>query len=544
MDQISLGPVRGSFSGVRRWRDERPLRKNSRRPGESVIIKQCVKNISDHYLADTALPSKERLTIRHSLLLALALATAGLSAPAHAATWHVPSECPTIQAGVDSAAAGDTVRVACGTYYEHDISMKSGVCLTSETGDADCVTIDALQMGRVIYCLNVDDAASVVGFTITGGIATGAAEQDSAGGGIYCEDSYPTLSNCSFVDNAAYLVGGGLFTGEDVSAALPNLRLQHDTGPLPTGRVSQEITDCTFSGNIAWGGGGMCAISYSPALTRCTFSNNNAEERGGGIYCGSDDSSFVDCAFVGNQAYTGGGAFISAWSNATFADCSFLHNTATRHGGAVRTEQYADPTFTNVTFTRNVSVGSGGAVYCEDGSASFDYVEFRSNTAGGSGGGMRCSLHASTTITNATFYDNVSARGSGLYVSDWADVTVGNCIIAFGGDVGSAVECNSLSGHGVALSACNVYGNGAGDWVECIADQGTIDGNFSADPLFCHAELGDLTLYADSPCLPGNHPEGGDYGLIGAWSAGCSATGIAAETTVQTSWGAIKATYR
>lgn len=93
------------------------------------------------------------------------------------------------------------------------------------------------------------------------------------------------------------------------------------------------------------------------------------------------------------------------------------------------------------------------------------------------------------------------------------------------------------------LTACNVYGNGGGDWVDCIAGQSSSNGNFSADPLFCRAEFGDLTLHEDSPCLPGNHPQGGDWGLIGAWDLGCNATGIA-ESVEETSWGAIKAMFR
>jgi hypothetical protein len=171
--------------------------------------------------------------MRHTLLLALALITAGLSIPAHAATWHVPSECLTIQAGVDSAAVGDTVLVACDTYYEHDIIMKSGICLTSETGEPGCVTIDAQQLGKVMYCLEVDDAASIVGFTITGGLATGAAARDSTGGGIYCEDSSPTLANCAFLDNSAALVGGGLFCGVEAISAFTNRTRWHDPDPPP-----------------------------------------------------------------------------------------------------------------------------------------------------------------------------------------------------------------------------------------------------------------------------------------------------------------------
>jgi predicted outer membrane repeat protein len=188
-----------------------------------------------------------------------------------------------------------------------------------------------------------------------------------------------------------------------------------------------------------------------------------------------------------------------------------------------------------------VAVWGGGAVLCEDGSQYFDGVVFRANTAGGSGGAVWCHLSAEATISNATFCGNVSARGSALYCDGNSSAQLSNSIIGFGGETSSAVECG---GYGRSdLSACNVYGNGGGDWVDCIAEQLGVDGNFSADPLFCDLVIGDLTLYTSSPCLPGNHPDGGDWGLIGARGAGCSETGIAG-TIVESNWGAIKAMFR
>jgi predicted outer membrane repeat protein len=454
----------------------------------------------------------------------------------------VPSECPTIQAGIDSAAVGDTVRVACGTYLEHDIVMKSGVCLTSETGDADCVTIHAQHLGRGIFCQNVDSAASVVGFTITGGMAVyGTATQDSAGGGIFCENSNLTVSNCAFEDNYAGYVAGGLFSGTDRSFELRNGKLRHEGVPASPARSGPTVVDCTFTGNSALGGGAVTCYQNSPTLIGCTFTGNTAK-RGGAVYCAGDAASLVDCTFFGNQADISAGALdISAVSFASITDCKFLHNTSAQHGGAVRTEQFSNPIFTGVTFERNVSVWSGAAVRCESSDPSFDHVEFVANTAGGTGGGVSCRGSSSAALANVTFFANVASTGSGVYCTEQAQAELTNCIVAFGSDSSSAVECGGSAS--ADLTACNVYGNGGGDWVDCIAGQGSSSGNFSADPLFCGAELGDLTLHEDSPCLPGNHPQGGDWGLIGAWDLGCNATGIA-ETVEETSWGAIKAIYR
>ena len=204
-----------------------------------------------------------------------ALVAASLSASA--STIHVPGSEPTIQAGIDAASAGDTVLVACGTYYEHDIVMNSGIRLTSETGTPDCVTIDAQQLGRVFYCDDVDATASLVGFTIVGGLVG-----HDPGGGMYCLSSSLMLTNCAFQGNQTTIGGGGMFCGMSSSPML---------------------TDCTFSDNHAETGGGMYCSSSSPTLTNCTFEGNQATTPGaggGGMACSNSSPSLTGCTFVGN----------------------------------------------------------------------------------------------------------------------------------------------------------------------------------------------------------------------------------------------------
>jgi hypothetical protein len=115
-------------------------------------------------------------------------------------------------------------------------------------------------------------------------------------------------------------------------------------------------------------------------------------------------------------------------------------------------------------------------------------------------------------------------------------VTVTNTIIAFSTQ-GAAVYC--FGGAEISLDCCDVYGNAGGDWVGCIAQQGTLGGNFSADPEFC-GELGsgNFELQLDSPCAPGNHPQGAACGVIGARPVGCDISPVK-----KTSWSEIKSLF-
>jgi hypothetical protein len=201
-----------------------------------------------------------------------------------ARTWSVPTDAPTIQAGIDSALAGDTVSVDCGTYYEYNINMKSGVTLRSATGSPDCVTIDANSLGRVMTCNGTNNTTWIVGLTMIGG-------STNYGGGMFIGGGSPLVSDCVFRENNGILQGGGM----SIESANPTL------------------TDCVFYGNTSVEGGGIYfydPFDPRPHLIRCTIAWNSAPS-GAGVYMYvADPGLVIDNTIIafnqGPSAYGGG----------------------------------------------------------------------------------------------------------------------------------------------------------------------------------------------------------------------------------------------
>ncbi|MEA3409209.1 MAG: right-handed parallel beta-helix repeat-containing protein, partial [Candidatus Eisenbacteria bacterium] len=199
-----------------------------------------------------------------------------VASTAAAVTIHVPSDHSTIQNGISAASAGDTVLVACGTYYEHDITMRSGITLRSESGQADCATIDAEHVGHVLLCAGISDQTRVEGFTLTGGNGG----QD--GGAVQCLDSSPTFSNVVLRGSFASH-GAGMFCGAGSSPMIEHCIFRSNAAIMGTGggMVCESgsnpiVTDVMFEGNSGFGAAGMYCRDSSPVLTNVVFSDNCA----------------------------------------------------------------------------------------------------------------------------------------------------------------------------------------------------------------------------------------------------------------------------
>jgi len=248
---------------------------------------------------------------KSALISTVALLLLG-AAGAPALTIHVPDDQPSIQAGVDAASAGDTVLVTCDTYYEWGIVMKSGVTLTSETGEAGCVTIDAQEIGRVLSCSGVGEGAVVRGFTLTGGAAF-------AGGGVSCHDGSTLRFENVVVQGNRGVWGGGMWCG---------------------GGATPDLVEVAFVGNQADDGGGIALVEASPDWDGVLFSGNSASMRGGGLFCLETGAGSVleFCTFSGNSAANGGGLYLDGDSSPDVVNCTFVGNSATEHGGGVYCE--------------------------------------------------------------------------------------------------------------------------------------------------------------------------------------------------------------
>ena len=148
---------------------------------------------------------------------------------------------------------------------------------------------------------------------------------------------------------------------------------------------------------------------------------------------------------------------------------------------------------------------------------------------------MYASDTESATFVRCTFGWNNAPEGGGVYVKGTSSIDIERCVVAFSKHGGGLVVEPTAS---AALGCCDVYGNTDGDeWPSWVVDRG---GNFTADPFFCGLPgSGDYTLRSDSPCLPGNHPEGTACDIIGALDLGCS--GVPVESTT---WGRFKKLYR
>ncbi|WP_084080534.1 right-handed parallel beta-helix repeat-containing protein [Edaphobacter aggregans] len=214
----------------------------------------------------------------------LALLSAGALAQS---TIHVPADVPTIQAGIERAANGDTVLVSPGTYNENidfkgkAITVTSGA--TSFSG-ASAIIINGSGDGPVVAFQTGEVSSAVLnGFTIQGGHIN--ADDCSRGGGVYVNAASPTLSNNAVINNANY----GIYVEGHSS---PTIDSNNIRGNFYSG-IGATTCGARFTGVSGVGRGVSVVDADSPQIVGNTIENNDvtrglisgqASAIGAGIY--------------------------------------------------------------------------------------------------------------------------------------------------------------------------------------------------------------------------------------------------------------------
>jgi hypothetical protein len=399
-----------------------------------------------------------------------------------------------LQQALGAATAGDEIRVADGTYkptladgrhvtfrLKNHVRMLGGfggygtvpenlrdvsAFQTILSGDIGAAGNSFDNSYRVITSTGVAADTVLDGFTVAYGNANGVSAD--SGAGIYNDDSStPTISNCTFKDNAASFAGGAIYNRLS-SPTIVQSKFIGNTAPSYGGAIFNEsaspvVTDCTFMLNSAMigFGGAVHNGGGSPKIIGCSFFQNSADS-GGAMHNFSTNPLVSGCTFVENVADgTGvaglGGAIYNETASPTIRGCNFSDNEAARWGGGVSTSAgapsiiectfysneafsgaavYAAPS-TSVTvrdcdFVENTVTtlsGAGGAIYTRSSSMTLDGCDFLRNfagTGGGAAGGAVSNSSASPTIRNCTFYGNSATFGGAISNSASSPLIV-NC---------------------------------------------------------------------------------------------------------------------
>jgi len=270
-------------------------------------------------------------------------------------------------------------------------------------------------------------------------------------------------------------VGPGTYP-ENISFLGKNVVVQSTAGPDVT------IIDGTDSGAVATFAGGE---TRDAVLRGFTLTGGLNSPSGGGVYCSGSEPILTEIVFLANQASDAGGGFYCIDGEPLIDHCTFIDNVS-----------YA-----------------GGAVFASGTSAIvIEYGVFVNNWGALSAGDVGADGHTSVTMDHCSSYGAMAGSygGSGLALFNTSKVDMDNGIIAFGAG-GPAV---ALYGSAIADIACtDIFGNAGGDWTGGIAGYLGVDGNFSADPLYCDGPGGVLNIDGSSPCAPYNNP---GCGLVGA----------------------------
>ncbi|OGV70701.1 MAG: hypothetical protein A2283_16590 [Lentisphaerae bacterium RIFOXYA12_FULL_48_11] len=229
------------------------------------------------------------------------------------------------------------------------------------------------------------------------------------GGGIYCLNSYPSISNCTITANRSGSGGGIAIV--DSSLII--------------------IASCSFSNNSAMnpgtGGGAVLLNNAGSCISNCTIINNRAGEYS---YEAKHTNGVLWSESMDSIGY-GGAFFFTSNTLATVTDCKLLGNYSSQGGSGFYCDGGSTATFERCMISGAYTVanqysGCGGGALVYDSSVNLNVCVFTDNNAC-EGGGIYASNTTLSLLNTTIGYNRISANGGGIYM-DGGVATFTNCI--------------------------------------------------------------------------------------------------------------------
>lgn len=344
---------------------------------------------------------------------------------------------------------------------------------------------------------------------VEGGVITGGASSDTAGGIHLAENSSLYMNGGTIYECTSQYNGGGICANEGSE----NIELRNS-------RI--YFCQAADSSDNCYGGGMYIEDNKKTVIEDSTIDSCYCEDDGGAIYFENLGKTLYmhNAIFSANRANEQGGAiYIGSMSGDATTDVKavnsfFVNNTSVDEGGAVyvngRDKKNENPVlFTGCVFKKNISEDEGGAIYVND-----RYV----------------------AVTDCSVIENKSKKeGGGIYVDSYYDLSVKGSVIIRDNESEDTRHNNLCLQEGVASTA-RVYSGGLYRNSYIVVSTTDDETHFSKNiteyqARYFHAEDGDLSFEkkdtVSTPLYASIFGTGSAFVITGIIALGIAAIAIA-----------------